>query len=252
MSHLTSHQRQRLFTTLSVLALATAIAGATVISFDMGLVAPAYAASSGNGSGGGSGGGGSGGGSSSGSGGQTDGGNGGPGEDSDGVGPRAGDGDESAGDGAPSWASEGIPEIELGRLNVARSPDQVLERALEESLAELANGADFYNLTHDQMVYVLDNYFDKVPYIDSPLQNLALYDAYLNGGDPLADLGVDNDVETLLAAFLGTASDKTVPITVETVEALAVIFEVEMTDAEMQQVAEDAEEIRLAILEGHG
>ena len=48
-------------------------------------------------------------------------GQGGPGEDSDGVGPQAGGPSDSAGGGQPPWASEGIPEVELGRLSVARS-----------------------------------------------------------------------------------------------------------------------------------
>ena len=54
-------------------------------------------------------------------------GQGGPGEDSDGQGPQAGGPSDSAGGGMPPWASEGIPEVELGRLSVARSPDH-LER----------------------------------------------------------------------------------------------------------------------------
>ncbi|MCA0043736.1 hypothetical protein [Celeribacter litoreus] len=236
-----------LLTPLTAIALGALVLGYVGYVTDFDFVTPAYALEDGSGSGAGHGGPDDD---------RTDGSNGagqgGPGDDSDGDGPRAGQGDETAGDGAPTWASEGIPEIELGRLNVARSPDHVLEQALAESLTELADGADFYNLTHDQMVYVLKTYFDKVPFVDSPLQNLALYDAYLNGEDPLDALGVDNDVATLLAAFLGAASDKTVLITVETVEALTVIFEVEMTDAEMETIAADAEEIRLAILAGHG
>ena len=53
-------------------------------------------------------------------------GQGGPGEDSDGKGPQAGSGGSEGG--KPAWAQEGIPEVELGRLNVARSPDKVLDQ----------------------------------------------------------------------------------------------------------------------------
>ena len=51
-------------------------------------------------------------------------GQGGPGTDSDSKGPQAGGPSSSgSGGGKPTWAQEGIPEVELGRLSVARSPD---------------------------------------------------------------------------------------------------------------------------------
>ena len=62
-------------------------------------------------------------------------GQGGPSEDSDAQGPGAGqpaDGDRG---GKPAWAQEGIPVVDLGRLSVIRSPDQVLDRALAEVIA---------------------------------------------------------------------------------------------------------------------
>lgn len=62
-------------------------------------------------------------------------GQGGPGEDSDGKGPKAGSGGSDGG--KPVWAQEGIPEVELGRLSVARSPDKVLDKALAEAVASL-------------------------------------------------------------------------------------------------------------------
>jgi len=36
--------------------------------------------------------------------------------------------------GRPVWAQEGIPEVELGRLNMARAPAHVLMRALDEAV----------------------------------------------------------------------------------------------------------------------
>lgn len=228
MSHIASSKRQTLLTTMSVIALVAAVAGASVIAFDTDFVSPAYAASSGTSGNGGNGSSGSGG--SGGFDGRSGSGQGGPGDDSDGQGPRAGSGNAAQGAGGPVWSSEGIPEVELGRLNVARSPDTVLARALAESLTELSPDAvAFYNLTLDQMVEELSLNFDALSYIDSPLQNLALLDAYLDGETPLSDAGVTNDLDTLLAVFLGTASDKTVSVTTDTVIAVTTILGVPIT-----------------------
>jgi hypothetical protein len=55
----------------------------------------------------------------------------------------------------PVWAQEGLPEVELGRLNAARAPDHVLTRALGEAHTALAA--------------------DPQAGVHSPPQNLALY-----------------------------------------------------------------------------
>ena len=52
--------------------------------------------------------------------------------------------------------------------------------------------------------------------------------------------------------FLGTASDKTVPISSDTVVAVTTILGTPITGSEAEELAEDAEEIRIAILAGHG
>ena len=179
-------------------------------------------------------------------------GQGGPGEDSDGQGPQAGGPSDEAG-GKPVWAQEGIPEVELGRLSVARSPDKVLDRALAEALAGVTpEMADFYSLSLSEMIETLSLSFDEVTFIDSPLQNLALMKDALDGSSVLADSGVSNSNTTLLAVFLGTASDKTVPISVETVIAVTTILGTPITGAAAAALASDAEAIRVAILAGHG
>lgn len=179
-------------------------------------------------------------------------GQGGPGPDSDGRGPQAGNPSDNSGGGRPPWAAEGIPEVELGRLSVARSPDQVLDRAYAEALLTLASMADFYNLSLDQMIAELSLNWDNVTIIDSPLQNLALLRDALDGAIDLSAYGVTNDADTLMAVFLGVASDKSVPITWETAYAISVIFEMPLTQAEAEALAADAEAIRIAVLAGHG
>jgi hypothetical protein len=197
-------------------------------------------------------------GSSGGSGGNAGGqgqGQGGPGEDSEGKGPRAGQGGPSdTRGGKPVWAQEGIPEVELGRLNVARSPEQVLDRAYDEALSGFtAETAEFYSLGLDEAVLVLSTEFGEIAMIDSPLQNLALLKDALDGSSVLNTLPeVSNDNDTLMAMFLGTASDKTVPITPGTVTAVTTILGTPVTGAAAASLATDAEAIRIAILAGHG
>lgn len=179
-------------------------------------------------------------------------GQGGPGPDSDAKGPQAGS-PSSSGGGKPIWAQEGIPEVELGRLSVARSPDHVLQRAYDEAIAAVSPGmVSFYSLPLDQVIEQLSLNFDNVSFIDSPLQNLALLKDALDGSSELSNLGVTNQTETLEAIFLGVASDKTVPITTETVIAVTTILGTPITGADAEKLAADAEAVRIAVLAGHG
>lgn len=192
------------------------------------------------GSGGGSGGGGSGGNPGSGAG--------------QGQGSGKGQGNSSGVGGSPVWAREGIPEVELGRLNVARSPDQVLQRAYEEALASLSpEMAGFYSMDINEMINELSNNFDNLSYIDSPLQNLALLKDALDGTSVLTSTGeITNSTDTLMAAFLGVASDKNLPITTDTVTAVSTILGTPLSPAAAATLAAKAEAIRIAVLAGHG
>lgn len=186
-------------------------------------------------------------------------GNGGQGAGGSGQGGNGSDGGGAGGQqagqnsGRPVWAQEGIPEVELGRLNVARSPDQVLNRAYIEALGSMTQDVlAFYSNSLDAMIDQLSLHWDEVSFIDSPLQNLALLREALEDQSILITEGVNSSNETLMAAFLGTASDKEIPITTDTVLALAAILERQITQAEAAALAEDAERIRIAILAGHG
>jgi hypothetical protein len=178
-------------------------------------------------------------------------GQGGPGEDSDSKGPQAG-GPADDGGGKPVWAQEGIPEVELGRLSVARSPDQVLDRALAEAVASLTpEMIAYYEMSLDAAQAELSLNFDNVAFIDSPLQNLALLEDLLEGGTALTSV-VDNDSTLLAAMLLGAASDKTVPITTATVVAVTTILGTPIDGTAADTLADMAEKIRVAILAGHG
>ena len=142
--------------------------------------------------------------------------------------------------------------MDLGRLNVVRSPQQVLDSALEEALStQTTELTSFYNLTLDQAITELSLNFDNVSIYDSPLQSLALLQDVLADGATQLD-GVTNDTETLEALFLGVASDKTVPITTDTVIAVTTILGYPITGEAAEQLAADAEAIRIAVLAGHG
>jgi hypothetical protein len=178
-------------------------------------------------------------------------GQGGPGEDSDGQGPKAGSGGSEGG--KPAWAQEGIPEVELGRLNVARSPDQVLDRALIEAVSSLTpEMINYYNLSLNEAIAELSLNFDTVSFIDSPLQNLALLEDVLSGGTALENAGVTTGDSVLAAMLLGAASDKTVPISTNTVIAITTILGTPITLEAAEDLAKRAEAVRIAILAGHG
>ncbi|NNU80038.1 hypothetical protein HMH01_06255 [Halovulum dunhuangense] len=170
----------------------------------------------------------------------------------DGRGPQANRPGETGG-GKPVWAQEGIPAVELGRLSVVRSPDHVLEAAYTEALATLTDDmVDFYNLSFGDLIAELSLNFDSLSFIDSPLQNLALLDDALDGTSALADAGVGTSARQLSAIFLGVASDKTLPISEDTVIAVTTILGHALTDAEISALADDAEDVRIAVLAGHG
>ena len=193
----------------------------------------------------GGGGGGSGGSGRGGSGGEQ-GGSGGQGQ---GRAPHGSDGE--SGGGRPPWAAEGIPEVELGRLNVARSPDQVFDRAYAEAVAQLPAMSGFYNLPLSGMIAELRNNWDTLAIIDSPLQNLALFRDALDGQLALSAYGINNDRTTLMSVFLGVATDKAIPVTAQTVQALSIIMGMPVSGAEAQAIAAGAEAIRQAVVLGH-
>lgn len=154
--------------------------------------------------------------------------------------------------GKPAWAQEGIPEVELGRLNVARAPDHVLERQFLEALNTWDDSMEsFYEMTAEAAAALLVANYDDVVRFDSPLMNLALY----------KDLLVDNSTQLpgvtpastldLAAILLGSASDKTVSISTDSVVAINTILDLTMSDADVAILAAKAEIVREAVYTGH-
>ena len=254
-------------------ALIAVSAAALTTGYSVFLAQPAHAAGDGSGGGGGHGGGGGGGGHDGGDGGDghdsgshdsgggsgstthgPKGGKGGPSADSDGKGPKAGAQGKNSTAGKPSWSQEGIPEVELGRLNVARSPEKVLDRALAEALANWspANSA-LYSMTAAQFADYVKANWDSLSIVDSPVQNLGLLNALFDGTLNLSSIGVTPASKIDLGAILlGVASDKTVPISTDTAVALNTILDLGLSASQTESLAAKAEVVRQAVLEGHG
>ncbi len=172
--------------------------------------------------------------------------------------------------GRPVWAKEGIPAVELGRLSVARAPASVLGHALTETLANWATMstttmtlvidgvtktitvAQLYSYPASKFAEIVATNYAAIVRIDSPLENLALIQNYATTGVvPLSNVLPSAKVD-LMGIFLGSASDKTIPISTDTVIAMNTILGLNLTPAEIASVAVAAEEVRVAILSGHG
>jgi hypothetical protein len=173
--------------------------------------------------------------------------------DSDGRGPQYGKTDGDKG-GKPVWAQEGIPEAELGRLNVIRSPDHVLARALAEVLVNFDPDtmAYLYEMTAFDFAEEIKDKWDTIAMVDSPLENLALLEElWSTGSTSLPTVDPASQID-LAAILIGCASDKNIPVSDLTVTALATIVGVDLTHATIDAIALKAEEVRVAVLEAHG
>lgn len=180
-------------------------------------------------------------------------GQGGPGDDSEAKGPRAQKPEPGTQGGMPAWAGDAFPEVELGRLNVARSPQHVLDRSLDEALKNWDGTMEsFYELTAEAAANLLETQYDSVVRIDSPLENLALYQELLADGVTQLPGVTPSSVLDLAAIFLGSASDKTLPVSDDTVKAINIILGITMTPADEATLADKAEDVREAISTGHG
>lgn len=154
----------------------------------------------------------------------------------------------------PVWAQEGIPEVELGRLNVSRAPARVLNRAEEEALSRYTSEmASLYNLSAEEAAAVLKASYRETARLDSPLQNLAMYEQVMTFNQTeLQGVSAASPID-LAAIFLGSASDKNLPVTEDTVVALNRILGLKELDADQRaELAAKANTVREAILVGHG
>ncbi len=193
-------------------------------------------------------------------------------------GPNFGGGDDSrkpvpgTTGGRPVWAKEGIPEVELGRLSVARAPANVLNHAFTEVTTNWATTgttvmtltaagqptltmtvAQLYSLPATEFARIVQTYYSTILRVDSPLENLSLLkDVRTTGATALTGVTPVSAID-LAAIFLGSASDKTIPVSVDTVTAVNTILQLPaLTTAQTAELAAKAEAVRVAIDAGHG
>lgn len=176
-----------------------------------------------------------------------------PDETSEGKGPKYGSGGRDGG--KPVWASEGIPEGDYGRLNVARAPQHTRDQALAEALNTVTDWS-LYTLTDlNAIVTAIKNYrLVEIVRVDSPTQSLALYQSVLKNNALIIKDGSTVSGSTLLQAaiFLASASDKYKEITVNTVIAMNTILGISNPPGVTnEQMAATADAIRVAIQIGH-
>jgi len=132
----------------------------------------------------------------------------------------------------PSDYASQVIAVEFGRLNISRSPSKVLDHALEELLGKLDGGVFGETVTLDPSGRLLVDGST----IDSPLENLALYEALLTAEavDGVITLNITSNVEgagevtysfsvpesvrlDLAASAIAAASDKTGELNVDEV-----------------------------------
>ncbi|SIS67436.1 hypothetical protein [Neptunomonas antarctica] len=128
-----------------------------------------------------------------------------------------------------------VQAVEFGRLNIARAPSSVLEHSLVEALSKLDDGVFGETVTLDPSGrLVIDG-----STIDSPLENLALYEALLvtaavdgvitlsasaskDGADTTYTFEVPESIRLDLAASaLAAASDKTGALTIDEIAGIS-------------------------------
>ncbi len=119
-----------------------------------------------------------------------------------------------------AYATAVVP-VDFGRLSVGRSPESVLTKQLTDVSTALA--ADLDGLTLDASGRIVAN--DAA--IDSPLQNLAIYQQLLEKGNVagVASIGGLNFKELAAAAF-AAAADKTAVQTIDTVQYMNRILKI--------------------------
>lgn len=146
----------------------------------------------------------------------------------------------------PSEYTDQVLEVEMGRLNVSRSPSRVLEA----QLTSLLTAVDGMEITADNILEWTDEsgrLYDQITggYIDSPLQNLALYQALLvasakepvDGFYEISVSGIDHGTPyeltlkvapdvlgTLAASAFAAGADKTSAITVDQVVNISIFL----------------------------
>lgn len=118
-----------------------------------------------------------------------------------------------------------LQEVDFGRINLARSPEEVFQAQVEEAVFNLTTAGCISLDPAGRMVY--SSLIDGVVVshtIDSPLQNLAIFRKLMQDGKFHDLINVGADWLTTAARSLGAASDKEGEVTVDLVAYMNMIF----------------------------
>ena len=138
-----------------------------------------------------------------------------------------------------------VQEVDFGRLNVARAPDDVLEGRSEEVL-DLLNSAEAISFDPAGRLVITTNGVEHT--IDAPLENLSIYVALMETGtiegvvNPVVNAtflgdGVRTIEDTVAAAsFLAAATDKTGVFTIDEIAYINLILDIETSVIEGSEV----------------
>jgi hypothetical protein len=132
-------------------------------------------------------------------------------------------------------------EVELGRLSVSRSSIRVLSAQYDAAIDTILSATSVSLDPAGRIVVTLSD--GTVKTIDSPLENLAIYYELINTGTIadlegatnlgdlsfLADGTLTNDDLKVAASLFAAASDKAIPVTVDTIEYMNEILGIEGT-----------------------
>lgn len=132
-------------------------------------------------------------------------------------------------------------EVELGRLSVSRSSIRVLSAQYDAAIDTILSATSVSLDPAGRIVVTLSD--GTVKTIDSPLENLAIYYELINTGTIadlegatnlgdlsfLADGTLTNDDLNVAASLFAAASDKAIPVTVDTIEYMNEILGVDGT-----------------------
>ena len=142
----------------------------------------------------------------------------------------------------------------MGRLNVIRSPDKVLDSAYEEIASNFsASMEELYDSTATDFAADVTLEWDEIDFaiIDSPLQNLAVLEKLWTTGS--TGLGIYPEDDNQVAGMLiGVAADKEVAVTADTVVALAIIIGATLTAADINEITAAAQAVQTAVVLAHG
>lgn len=115
---------------------------------------------------------------------------------------------------------DAVVEVSFDRLNMGRSPTKVLDHAYDEAVSSIINSST--PITYDSAGRLVVTIDGEQKVIDSPLENLALYSAFLKDGgltitNSSGQVVYSTSNPDVAASLLAAASSKEQPLSIDSV-----------------------------------